>query len=801
MAWWVVETDVGAAVNEVATEPGSQEEQPLSDKAEAAPLDAEKVVTDSVPADSVPATDVAEAVADSAAAKEATADGGAAADDQGGDAAAAEATDVIDMRPTPEADDLTDVRACLEALVAAEQALSAIHPAEGGESEAVVPEPESAVTDANGAASAEDAATEIAAVPSVDASSNKDGDAVAEGGNAAEARPDVTDGAPSEDAVTMNDTRTQLELEAALVEAQLAVVQIAAKRGIEGVSTEAVDALLQPKSADEVGKEGEGVVTAEASDNVDSSNVESGSVDSRATESAIAEGVPDADGKENAPISVPSNLSIPAELFEVAKAGLENLLPAEDADCAPADAQPKSVLELEAALVDARERQTAMNAALELAEAGGEVPEGMSVEEAKNAVTEADTSVAILTEQLDQARANEAEQHSEKDRLENEAAEHAAAERAAALEAEELAKAEAEREAAEEAARLKAAAEAKEVLRRKVQLAQLLQVEKQRKETLVQDNTMMQSIIAELLRKRKEKEGRDSQNSQPQSIKNVSEQEARYAGLLKTINETTQKIEQEQHDTAEIIAELEEEKEAQSQNVIEAKSKLMKLLQKLAGTVVSSRTGKPMPEAKFAEFKAAAEEKEKILRGERLRYIKLRNEHKRLEAELQEKEQLEDGLHFIDFETLKIENQSFNEKVEERNEELAKLKRKISSTVQVLSHIKEKLAFTESKNVDEKERLKQIEADLAKERDIVSRQKRIRDKLRRENADLQQQCGLIGRTVLLRDYETQREESERCTADIALLRERLATARSRVHGYKQKLEQLQKQQPELFVEE
>ena len=40
----------------------------------------------------------------------------------------------------------------------------------------------------------------------------------------------------------------------------------------------------------------------------------------------------------------------------------------------------------------------------------------------------------------------------------------------------------------------------------------------------------------------------------------------------------------------------------------------------------------------------------------------------------------------IDFEQLKIENQTLNEKIEERNEDLSKLKRKKTTTVQGLSY-------------------------------------------------------------------------------------------------------------------
>ena len=47
----------------------------------------------------------------------------------------------------------------------------------------------------------------------------------------------------------------------------------------------------------------------------------------------------------------------------------------------------------------------------------------------------------------------------------------------------------------------------------------------------------------------------------------------------------------------------------------------------------------------------------------------------------------------IDFEQLKISNVDLGEKVEERNEDIAKLTGKVRATVQVLTHVKEKLHF------------------------------------------------------------------------------------------------------------
>lgn len=60
---------------------------------------------------------------------------------------------------------------------------------------------------------------------------------------------------------------------------------------------------------------------------------------------------------------------------------------------------------------------------------------------------------------------------------------------------------------------------------------------------------------------------------------------------------------------------------------------------------------------------------------------------------MKKKEELAEGLHLIDFEQLKIENQTLNEKIEERHEDLHKLKKKNTTTVQILTHTREKLKF------------------------------------------------------------------------------------------------------------
>merc|ERR1711896_18404 len=109
---------------------------------------------------------------------------------------------------------------------------------------------------------------------------------------------------------------------------------------------------------------------------------------------------------------------------------------------------------------------------------------------------------------------------------------------------------------------------------------------------------------------------------------------------------------------------------------------------------------------------------------------------RKLESNLRAKEQLAEGLHLIDFEQLKIENQTWNEKIEERNEELHKLRKKTTTTVQVLTHIKEKLQFVQVENQSLKRELAKLDTELTKERDALTKAKRERDQLRADNSSL-----------------------------------------------------------------
>merc|ERR1712137_479536 len=104
----------------------------------------------------------------------------------------------------------------------------------------------------------------------------------------------------------------------------------------------------------------------------------------------------------------------------------------------------------------------------------------------------------------------------------------------------------------------------------------------------------------------------------------------------------------------------------------------------------------------------------------------------------------------------------------------------------------------ENRNESLRNEVLATEAELAKCRDRLSRHKRVRDKLRRENVELQRKCGLIGKDALLRDFERQRDTSDEYKARLAKLKEMHAEMSTRATVYQRKLERLQQQRPTLY---
>ncbi len=232
---------------------------------------------------------------------------------------------------------------------------------------------------------------------------------------------------------------------------------------------------------------------------------------------------------------------------------------------------------------------------------------------------------------------------------------------------------------------------------------------------------------------------------------------------------------------------------------------------------IVSQTGRPFTLKDIEFYLERERQKEREVIGVRIENIKLKNQLKKKENELKAKEEFGEGLHMIDFEQLKIENQTYNEKIEERNEELMKLKKKINNTVQILTHVKEKLQFVNGENERQGEQLN-INDEMVKKvkklfyflnanfkmniilfkikkRDILSKLKQSRDSLRMDNGKLKQNSGLLGNNVLLRDFEECVDKNDNLEARIEHLKRKHAELILSSKGVKQKIAQTKTEKP------
>ncbi|NXN95726.1 CCD96 protein, partial [Rhinopomastus cyanomelas] len=189
-----------------------------------------------------------------------------------------------------------------------------------------------------------------------------------------------------------------------------------------------------------------------------------------------------------------------------------------------------------------------------------------------------------------------------------------------------------------------------------------------------------------------------------------------------------------------------EEREAQVQALwtqFQARKKAVILYERrLSSSTVATKTMDLMQALEW--------DKEQRVREARVENIRLNHEIQNLEIILKAQGE---GQRFMDFEYLKKENQNKSKKIDDLSAEILKLKKKVSNIVLILSQFKEKLQFVEAENEARKAELMGTVNILSQKRDILTKTKQARDRLRTNNLKLQQKCGLLGNEILLQDFE------------------------------------------------
>lgn len=284
-------------------------------------------------------------------------------------------------------------------------------------------------------------------------------------------------------------------------------------------------------------------------------------------------------------------------------------------------------------------------------------------------------------------------------------------------------------------------------------LSRLLESTKEQKATLLNLNATIQKKIIPILLKKNE--AKDDLND-VSKLKNT-ENEKRYLDCVNTVRDAKTQLQKARVQYDRIAVDLQTRLDEKDHKANDIQESFTEFKREIAKSAENSRTAKPIPTHMIDSLDAATVLKDQEVEKVRLKNINLRNQLNKLEGALRTKEQLAEGLHLIDFEQLKIENQTLNEKIEERNEELTKLRTKTTDTVQVLTHLKEKTQFIQVQNTSLRQTLGGLDAHVTDMREVLTKSKKKRDGIRTGVAVLKQKQGFANSDLLVQDYETRNE--------------------------------------------
>uniref|UniRef100_A0A8C5LM62 Coiled-coil domain containing 96 n=1 Tax=Jaculus jaculus TaxID=51337 RepID=A0A8C5LM62_JACJA len=300
-------------------------------------------------------------------------------------------------------------------------------------------------------------------------------------------------------------------------------------------------------------------------------------------------------------------------------------------------------------------------------------------------------------------------------------------------------------------------------------------------------NVYLQHKISEALRKKGLEAGEvQDKNAEPEA----PEKEQAYLGYLAMLEELKKQEADDLEWYHREVSELKQQCQEKQARVEKEWRRFQALKKQVVMQVMGScrmRGGRQAALREVEQIQALEDKKEKEMSALRLENVQLKQSLVHFETRMKAQEDLAEGLLLIDFEQLKIENQTFNEKVEERNEELLKLRSKVTSNVQIITHVKEKLHFMDMENACKKTQVLEIEAQVALGRDILTKTKQARDSLRLDNIKLNQKCGLLGKESLLRDLEEKVEKTKLLNCRLESLKRHHAGLTLSCKGMKQKI--------------
>ncbi len=206
----------------------------------------------------------------------------------------------------------------------------------------------------------------------------------------------------------------------------------------------------------------------------------------------------------------------------------------------------------------------------------------------------------------------------------------------------------------------------------------------------------------------------------------------KYINALVNVTQVRVQMKQTQESYNKMAQELQEKLQYHQQRSDEMKASFKEFKRAVAESAEFNRTGKKIPKPELGKWEQEEDRVDQELQKERFTYITNKRKLKQIEEELKKKDKLAEGLHVIDFEQLKIENQTLNEKIEERNENIHSLNTKIRKGVITFTHMREKLHQLRQEIARLKSMSDQVKekADVAEQEKTKAKRDRMKEEIR-----------------------------------------------------------------------
>ncbi|KAF4756096.1 coiled-coil domain containing 96 [Perkinsus olseni] len=340
-------------------------------------------------------------------------------------------------------------------------------------------------------------------------------------------------------------------------------------------------------------------------------------------------------------------------------------------------------------------------------------------------------------------------------------------------------------------------------------LEDMLRQARAQKERLLKDRDALEARTAQWidLEKKKNQEG-EKPGEEGVAEPDIKVTDHKYVTVLHSLHSARLGLREQEDRSTKAVDDLRAVLEDKKAKVAECRDALREFKRQVARNSEYVRSGKKIPLKVIQEVEDFELDKNSEVEEARGAHITLKNRLTKLEEELRKKDQLAEGLHLIgssltvrtskirafigrpvilamglafpcfhamwwpsDFEQLKIENQTLSEKIEERQEQVQRLKKKTVTTIQVLAHMREKMQFLEKRGETIHSSLAELDKELVGQRDLLAKTKHDRDEYRTENDRLRQQAGIVDSKLITKDHANRKARVEELKEIVAALHE------------------------------